>query len=227
MKNETNVIESKSQYSDSALNVLRNMYMLLSVTTAWSAIVGFISLEMEIHKTWLFSSGAGLIVGFIMLIGLIFAIKKTQNSGWGLVWTFAFTGYFGAFMAAVLQAKAEVVGGGVIVTAMTASATIFLALSMFTYVRGKDYSSMGGYLFATLIAVIVLCILNIFLGLSWLSLGISIIAVAMYSGFVIYDTSNVLNGHEDNYISATVNQYINLTGLLLHLTNILGFTSSD
>ncbi|MDG1441263.1 MAG: Bax inhibitor-1/YccA family protein [Pseudomonadales bacterium] len=215
-----------SQQSTSVISthkVLRNTYMLLSMTLLFSA--GMAALAMAIEAPYM---------GFLPMLvafGLIFAISKMRNSSWGIVLVFAFTGILGFSLGPVLNYYMASTGGTQTVV-MSAGLTgiIFLSLSGYTLVSQKDFSFMSGFLMTgmwVVIGALVMMLVGSLFGfyVSGLHLAISSAIVMLMSGFILYDTSRILNGGETNYIMATVSLYLNIYNLftaLLHLTGALG-----
>ncbi len=203
--------------------VLRNTYMLLSMTLLFSASMAAVAMAMNAPY-----------MGFIPLLvsfALIFAISKFRNSGWGIVLVFAFTGILGFALGPVLNHyMASQAGSQTVVTAAGLTGIIFLSLSGYALMSKKDFSFMGGFLIAGMWVVIgsmLLMFVGSFFGwyVSGLQLAISAAVVMLMSGFILFDTSRIINGGETNYVMATVGLYLNIYNLftaLLHLTGALG-----
>ena len=195
--------------------VLRSTYMLLSMTLLFSA--GMAALAMAMDAPYM---------GFMPLLvafGLLFAISKFRNSGWGIVLGFALGPVLNYYMAS--QAGTQTV-----VTAAGLTGMIFLSLSGYALLSKKDFSFMGGFLMAGM-WVVIGSMLLMFVGsmfgwqISGMHLAISAAIVMLMSGFILYDTGRIINGGETNYIMATVGLYLNIYNLftaLLHLTGAFG-----
>jgi len=203
--------------------VLRSTYMLLSMTLLFSA--GMAALAMAMDAPYM---------GFMPLLvafGLLFAISKFRNSGWGIVLVFAFTGILGFALGPVLNYyMASQAGTQTVVTAAGLTGMIFLSLSGYALLSKKDFSFMGGFLMAGM-WVVIGSMLLMFVGsmfgwqISGMHLAISAAIVMLMSGFILYDTGRIINGGETNYIMATVGLYLNIYNLftaLLHLTGAFG-----
>ena len=203
--------------------VLRSTYMLLSMTLLFSA--GMAALAMAMDAPYM---------GFMPLLvafGLLFAISKFRNSGWGIVLVFAFTGILGFALGPVLNYyMASQAGTQTVVTAAGLTGMIFLSLSGYALLSKKDFSFMGGFLMAGMWVVIgsmLLMLVGSMFGwqISGMHLAISAAIVMLMSGFILYDTGRIINGGETNYIMATVGLYLNIYNLftaLLHLTGAFG-----
>jgi len=205
--------------------VLRNTYMLLSMTLLFSASMAAVAMAMNAPY-----------MGFIPLLvsfALIFAISKFKNSGWGIVLVFAFTGILGFALGPVLNHyMASQAGSQTVVTAAGLTGIIFLSLSGYALMSKKDFSFMGGFLIAGMWVVIgsmLLMFVGSFFGwyVSGLQLAISAAVVMLMSGFILFDTSRIINGGETNYIMATVGLYLNIYNLFTALLHLTGALSND
>mgnify|MGYP001596656624 CR=1 FL=1 len=197
--------------------VLRNTYMLLSMTLMFSAITAATTMAMGIgHGTSLMMSLAAL--------GLIFfALPRTQNSASGIWVVFAFTGLIGGSLGPMLNYyMATANGGALIMQALGGTALVFFGLSGYALTTKKDFSFMGGFLMVGLLVAIVAMIANIFLQIPAMSLAISAGIVLIMSGLILFDTSRIVNGGETNYIRATVSLYLNIVNLFTSLLHLLG-----
>jgi modulator of FtsH protease len=205
--------------------VLRTTYMLLSMTLLFSASMAAVAMAMNAPY-----------MGFIPLLvsfALIFAISKFKNSGWGIVLVFAFTGILGFALGPVLNHyMASQAGSQTVVTAAGLTGIIFLSLSGYALMSKKDFSFMGGFLIAGMWVVIgsmLLMFVGSFFGwyVSGLQLAISAAVVMLMSGFILFDTSRIINGGETNYIMATVGLYLNIYNLFTALLHLTGALSND
>jgi modulator of FtsH protease len=205
--------------------VLRNTYLLLSMTLLFSA--GMAAVAMAMNAPYM---------GFIPMLvafGLLFAISKFKNTGWGIVLVFAFTGILGFSLGPILNMyMASAAGTQTVVTAAGLTGMIFLSLSGYVLLTKKDFSFMSGFLI-TGMWVVVGSMLLLFVGsmfgwyVSGLHLAISAAIVMLMSGFILYDTSRIINGGETNYIMATVGLYLNIYNLFTALLHLLGFFGGD
>lgn len=205
--------------------VLRNTYMLLSMTLLFSAAMAGVAMAVDAPY-----------MGFLPLIvafALMFAISKFRNSAWGIVLVFAFTGILGFALGPVLNMYMST-GAGTQTVIMAAGLTglIFLSLSAYTLMSQKDFSYMSGFLMTGMWVVIgsmLLMFLGSFFGfyVSALHLALSAAIVILMSGFILYDTSQIIHGGETNYIMATVSLYLSIYNLFVSLLHILGVFSED
>ena len=195
--------------------VLKNTYILLGMTLAFSAFTATIATMMGIGPI---ASLVLMLVGF----GLLFVVSKTADTSKGLFWVFMFTGALGASLGNMLNHYLAMPNGGaLIMQALGSTALIFFALSAYVLTSKKDFSFMGGFLMAGMIAVFIAMIANIFLQIPLMQVVISSVVVMIMSGFILFDTSRIINGGETNYIRATVSLYLNLFNMFIHLLTLL------
>ncbi|MEX0904004.1 MAG: Bax inhibitor-1/YccA family protein [Pseudohongiellaceae bacterium] len=197
--------------------VIRNTYLLLSMTLFFSAACAVTTMVM----------GVSQMTGFLLFIGgfiTVFVVQATARSTKGLFWIFVFAGLMGSALGPIisvyLQAYAN--GGVIVAQALGGTALIFLTLSGYVLATGKNFSYMGGFLMVGLIVAIVAMIANIFLQIPALSLAISSAVIMIMSGFILYDTSRIVHGGERNYILATIGLYLSIFNIFIHLLNLLG-----
>jgi modulator of FtsH protease len=197
--------------------VLRNTYMLLSITLMFSAIAAASTMAMGIGR------GTSLMMSLGALGLIFFALPRTQNSASGIWVVFAFTGLIGGSLGPMLNHyMAMANGGSLIMQALGGTALVFFGLSGYVLTTKKDFSFMGGFLMVGLLVAIVGMIANIFLQIPAMSLAISAGIVLVMSGFILFDTSRIINGGETNYIRATVSLYLNIVNLFTSILHLLG-----
>lgn len=216
---------SSSIASSSALSinkVLRNTYLLLSMTLLFSAVMAFVSTTVNIGH------GVSLMCSFGAL-GLIWLVlPRTANSTSGIGVVFAITGLLGFGLGPVLNMYLSLSNGAELIgTALGGTGVIFLALSAYVLTTKKDFSFMGGFLMVGLIIVILASLANIFLAIPALSLALSGAIIMLMSGLILFDTSRIINGGETNYIMATVSLYLSLYNIFVSLLQILGVFGGD
>jgi modulator of FtsH protease len=202
--------------------VLKNTYMLLSMTLLFSAACAGVAMAMNL------SYGIGMVCTLVS-IGLIwFVLPKTANSATGIYVVFAVTGLLGAGLGPILNYYLAMANGGsYIMQALGGTAVVFFGLSGYALTTRKDFSYMGGFLFVGLLVAILAMIANIFLQIPVLSLTISAAVVLIMSGLILFDTSRIINGGETNYIMATVSLYLSLYNIFVHLLHLLSALSGD
>ena len=196
--------------------VLRNTYMLLGMTLAFSAVTAMISMALQLPSIMYL---VFVLVGF----GLLFVVNRMADTAKGLPAIFAFTGVMGAALGPVLNEFLSMANGPeLVLQSLGGTALIFFGLSAYALQSKRDFSFMGGFLFAGLLVAIVAMIANIFLAIPALSLTISAAIIMIMSGLILMDTSRIIHGGETNYIRATVGLYLNIFNLFVNLLHLLG-----
>ena len=201
--------------------VLRNTYALLAMTLLFSAITAGTSLALNLPHP-------GLLLTLAGFFGLLFAVTKFRNSGLGLVFVFALTGFMGYTLGPILNSYLSLANGSqIIMTAMAGTAMIFLGLSGYVLLSRKDFSFMGSFLMIGIIVGFIASLAAVFFELPALSLAVSAIFVLLMSGLILYETSNIIHGGETNYVMATVTLFVSIFNLFTSLLHLLGFMSGE
>ncbi|MFY0676457.1 MAG: Bax inhibitor-1/YccA family protein [Neptuniibacter sp.] len=221
---QPSINHSVAQSQPSALEqnkVLRNTYALLSMTLIFSAITAGVSLVLQLPHP-------GVIISLVGFFGLYFLTTKLRNSVWGLPSVFALTGFMGYTLGPIVGYYLSMPGGGTIVmNAMGMTGLIFLGLSAYVLTTRKDFSFMGGFIMVGMLLAFVASLGAIFFDIPALALAVSAMCVLLMSGFILYETSNIIHGGETNYIMATVSLYISIYNLFTSLLHLLGFLSDE
>lgn len=221
---QPSINHSVAQSQSSALEqnkVLRNTYALLSMTLIFSAITAGVSLALQLPHP-------GIIISLVGFFGLYFLTSKLRNSVWGLPSVFALTGFMGYTLGPIVGYYLSMPGGGTIVmNAMGMTGLIFLGLSAYVLTTRKDFSFMGGFLVVGMLLAFFASLGAIFFEIPALALAVSAMCVLLMSGFILYETSNIIHGGETNYIMATVSLYISIYNLFTSLLHLLGFMSDE
>lgn len=202
--------------------LLRNTYTLLAMTLLFSAMTCALSMTVDLGRgTYLVSSLAAL--------GLIwFVLPRTAHSASGIGVVFAITGLLGFGLGPLLSMYLSMPNGSqTVMTALGGTGVIFLGLSAYALTTRRDFNFMGGFLFVGMLVVLGAALLNIFLAVPAISLALSAAIIMLMSGFILYDTSRMVNGGETNYVLATVGLYLNMFNIFVSLLQLLGFSSSD
>lgn len=203
--------------SELAVNkVLRNTYILLSMTLLFSAFIA----GMSVVNNW---PHPGLILTLVGYFGLLFLTQMFRNSPLGLVCVFALTGFMGLTLGPIISAYLSVPGGDqIIMTAFGGTGLIFLGLSAYALTTKKNFAFLGGMLFAGILTAFVLSIVAIIFALPMLQIAVSAIFIILMSGLILYQTSEIVHGGETNYIMATVTLFVSIYNLFISLLMILG-----
>jgi len=207
--------------ADAPNRVLRNTYMLLSLTmipTVIGAIIG-----VNTSFAWLAQYPILGPLGMLaVMIGCLFVVSALRNTVWGVVALLGFTFLMGWWLGPMLQYALNFRNGPQLIgLAAGATGVIFFGLASYVTVSKKDFSFLGKFLFVGLILLILGSIANLFFQVPAASLTISAVAVAIFAGYILYDVSDVVRGGETNYIMATLRIYIDIYNIFIHLLNLL------
>jgi modulator of FtsH protease len=201
--------------------VLRNTYMMLSLTMIPTVIGAFIGTSIDFS----FMAGHPIMSALLMfgvMMGLLFAVTALRDSVWGIVALLGFTFVAGVFLGPILQVALHLKNGGQLIgLAAGGTGLIFFSLATIATVTKKDFSFMGKFLFIGLIMIMVASLANIFFQIPALSLAISAIAVLIFSAYILFDVSRIVTGGETNYVMATLSLYMNIYNLFINLLSLL------
>lgn len=197
--------------------VLKNTYLLLAATLLFSAATAGIAMF----------TGMRPLNPFLVLavyFGLLFATAKTRNSAMGLVWVFALTGFMGLTLGPIISLYLTMLPNGsqVVMTALGTTGAVFLGLSAYAIKSQRDFSFMGGFLLVGILGAFILGIVALLFNMPTLSLAVSAMFVLAMGGLILYQTSEIVRGGEDNYIMATVTLYVSIYNLFTSLLHLLG-----
>lgn len=211
------VITSVSEVS----KVFRNTYMLLAATLVFSAMAALYSMAHHLPLP----HGLLMLVVFYVLL---FLIHKTKESTLGLVFTFVLTGLLGASLGPMLnQVLSLDNGGALVVQALVMTAVTFIGLSVYVTKTGKDMSFLGSFIVAGFFVLLTAMIIAMFVQTTFLSLAISVGFVLFACMSILFQTSLIVKGGEDNYILATVSLYVAIYNLFVSLLSLTGFFSKE
>ena len=201
--------------------VIRNTYLLLSLTLGFSAVTAGISVALKLPHP-------GLLLTLVGFFGLLFAVHKLKDSGWGILAVFALTGFMGYTLGPIINRYLGLPNGGeIVMQAMGATAVIFVGLSAYALTTKKDFSFMGGFLMVGILLAFIASLVAIFFEIPALSLTVSAAFVLLMSGLILYETSNIIHGGETNYVLATVSLFVSIFNLFTSLLQLLGFMNSS
>jgi modulator of FtsH protease len=212
---------AQSELAPSVQKVLRNTYALLSLCLLFSAGVAATGVALALPAP-------GLVLTLVGYFGLLFAVHRLRNSGWALPAVFALTGFMGYTLGPVLARTLTLPGGAqTIVMALATTGAIFLALSAWVLSTRRDFSWMGGMLFAGMVVAILAGLAAVFFEIPALGLAVSAMVALLSAGLILYETSNIVNGGETNYVMATVGLFVSLFNLFTSLLSLFGFGGSS
>ena len=201
--------------------VLRNTYMLLGMTLAWSAAVAGVAMAVN-------APHPGFLLTLAGFFGLLFAVHKTANSAWGLFWVFAFTGFLGYTLGPILNVYLGLANGGQLVaSALGTTAVAFVGLSAYAVATKKDFSFLSGFLVVGFFVLMGAVVLAWLFDLSGFHTAISAGFVLFASAAILWQTSAIVHGGETNYLIATVVLYTQIYNLFLSLLHIFGVMGED
>jgi modulator of FtsH protease len=196
-------------------SVLRNTYFLLSLTLLFSALTATFSLAIHARP--------GFLITLIGMFGLSFLTQYLRNSGWGIVAIFAFTGFMGYTLGPILDVMLRSYSNGsqIIMTSLGGTGLIFLTLSGYVLTTRKNFNYLGGFLFIAFWSVFLAAIAGIFLKIPAFNLIISGAIALISAAYIMFQTSEIIHGGEDNYIMATISLYVSIFNLFVSLLQIL------
>jgi modulator of FtsH protease len=204
--------------------VLRNTYWLLALSMIPTVLGAFIGVQLHMALP---AGGLGMLLFLAIAFGFIFAIEKTKNSGLGVAVLLGFTFFVGLMLTPILtRTLGYSNGGSLIMTAFGGTAAILAVMASVATVSKRDFSMLGKWLFAGVLVLILASIANLFLGLSVLYIVISVMAIGIFSAFILYDVQQIVNGGETNYITATLSIYLDVYNIFANLLALLGLGGS-
>lgn len=207
--------------------VLRNTYWLLALSLVPTVLGAWVGVSTGIIARM--GTGMSVLLFLGGAFGFIFAIEKTKNSGAGVPVLLGFTFFMGLMLSRLLSAILGFSNGpALIMMAFGGTAGVFFAMASLATVIKRDLSGMAKFLFVGVIVLLIAGLMNIFLfQSSALMLTISVIAIGLFSAYMLYDIKRIIDGGETNYISATLAIYLDLYNIFQSLLAILGFAGGD
>ncbi len=201
--------------------VLRNTYVLLALTMVPTVIGAMVGINTNFSFMAAYPI-AGPLVMLAVMIGMLFGVTKLRNSVWGIGLLFGFTFVAGWWLGPMLQVALGMSNGAQLI-GMAAGGTgiVFAVMATIASTSKRDFSFMGKFLFVGLIVLIVAMLANLFFQIPALALTISAVAVVLFSMFILYDLSRIINGGETNYVMATMAIYLDIYNLFIHLLHLL------
>lgn len=201
--------------------LIRNTYMLLSMTLLFSAATAGVSVALDLPHP-------GLVLTLVGYFGLLYLTHRLQNSVWGIAAVFALTGFMGLTLGPIISLYLGLPNGDqIVMAALGGTGAIFLGLSGYALTTRKDFSFLGGFLMVGILVAFLGSLAALFFNMPVMSLAISGMFVLLMSGFILYQTSAMIHGGETNYILATVSLYVSIYNLFLSLLQILGALSGN
>ena len=214
------VVNSQDESLLSTHKVLRNTYFLLGLTMAFSAVVAYISMSLNLPYP-------NLIVLLVGFYGLLFVTNRLANSAWGILAAFAFTGFMGYTIGPILNIYVARGLEDLIMLAFAGTAIVFFVCSAYVLTTKKDMSFLSTAIFSLFIVLLLGIVASFFFQIPALAVGISALFVVFSTMTILYETSNIIHGGETNYIRATVSIYVSIYNLFISLLRLLSIFSSD
>jgi modulator of FtsH protease len=201
--------------------VLRNTYGLLAITLAFSGVMAYVAQQMHVGYP-------NVIVVLVGFYGLFFLTSKLRDSVWGLVSTFALTGFMGYLLGPILNRYLGMQGGAEVVSsAFAMTALVFGGLSAYVLITRKDMSFLGGFITAGFFVLLGATLASMFFRISGLQLAISAGFVLFSSVCILFQTSAIIQGGERNYIMATISLYVSIYNLFISLLQLFGLMGNS
>jgi modulator of FtsH protease len=206
--------------------VLRNTYWLLALSLVPTVLGAWIGVATGVMTAM--SPGISMIVFFAGAFGLIFLVEKTKDSAAGVASLLAFTFFMGLMLSRMIGYVLGFKNGtSLVMTAFGGTAAVFFTMATLATVIKRDLSSMGKFLTVGAVVLMVACIANFFLQSSALMLTILVLMLGVFSAFMLYDIKRVVDGGETNYITATLNIYLDIYNVFQSLLSLLGIFGGD
>ena len=202
------VVNSQDESLLSTHKVLRNTYFLLGLTMAFSAVVAYISMSLNLPYP-------NLIVLLVGFYGLLFVTNRLANSAWGILAAFAFTGFMGYTIGPILNIYVARGMEDLIMLAFAGTAIVFFVCSAYVLTTKKDMSFLSTAIFSLFIVLLLGIVASFFFQIPALAVGISALFVVFSTMTILYETSNIIHGGETNYIRATVSIYVSIYNLFI------------
>ena len=201
--------------------VLRNTYMMLGLTMLPTVVGAFIGMSMNF--SFMAQHPIMAMLGMLaVMIGLFMGISANRNSTLGVVLLLVLTGFMGLMLGPILQVALHLKNGGQIVgLAAGGTGIIFMSLAGIATVSKRDFSFLGNFLFIGLILLVIASLANLFFQVPAMALALSGVAVLIFSGYILYDVSRIVQGGETNYVMATLALYQDIYNLFVNLLSLL------
>ena len=213
---------SAGELSVTRHRVLRNTYWLLALSMIPTVLGAWLGVRMN-FTMFAGSPMMGFVAFMAIAFGFFWAIEKTKHSGAGVAVLLGFTFFMGMMLSRLLSHTLGYSNGGsLIMTAFGGTAAIFGVMATVATVSKRDFSGMGKFLFVGVLVILAASVLNIFLQIPALYLVVSVLAIGIFSAYILYDVQQVINGGETNYITATLNIYLDVYNIFVNLLSLLG-----
>ena len=205
--------------------VLRNTYWLLALSMIPTVLGAFVGVSLQLP---MFSGIMGFVIFMAIAFGFMFAIEKTKNSAAGVAFLLGFTFFMGLMLTPLLRHTLGYSNGGsLIMTAFGGTACVFAVIASIATTSKRDFSGMASWLTAGVVVLLLAIVANIFLQIPVLTIVISVLAIGIFSAFILFDVQRIVNGGETNYITATLAIYLDVYNIFTSLLRLLGIAGGD
>mgnify|MGYP000978885906 CR=1 FL=1 len=206
--------------------VLRNTYWLLALSLVPTVLGAWLGVELGVAA--LFRGWLGMILFLGVAFGFIYAIERTKNSATGIPVLLAFTFFMGMMMSPLIGMVLGFRNGvQLVMIAFGGTAGVFFAMASLATVIKRDLSGMGKFLFVGVIMLLVGGLINAFVGSTTGMIVMSMIAIGIFSAYMLYDVKRIVDGGETNYISATLALYLDIINVFQNLLALLGIFGGE
>lgn len=207
--------------------VLRNTYWLLALSMLPTVLGAWLGVQMH-FSLFAGSPMLGFIAFLAIAFGFFYGIQRTKDSGLGVVLLLGFTFFMGLMLSRMLEHILHFSNGPqLIMTAFGGTGLVFATMASIATTSKRDFSGLSSWLFAGVIMILLAGVANIFLQMPALQIMISLVAVAIFSAYILFDVQRVVNGGETNYITATLAIYLDLYNVFVHLLALLGIFGGE
>ena len=135
----------------------------------------------------------------------------------------AFTFFMGLMLSRLVGSMLGMANGaGLVMTAFAGTGVIFLGMASLSSVIKRDLSAMGKWLFVGAVMLLVAGVANFFMQSGALMITIAVLAIGIFTAFILHDLKRVKDGYETNYITATLGVYLSLFNVFQSLLLLLG-----
>ncbi len=207
--------------------VLRNTYWLLALSMLPTVLGAWLGVQIN-FSLLAGSPMLGLIAFLAIAFGFFYGIEKTKHSATGVFLLLGFTFFMGLMLSRLIgQVLSFSNGAQLVMTAFGGTAVVFAAMASIATTSKRDFSGLGSWLFAGVIVILLAAVANIFLQLPALQIVISMVAIAIFSAYILFDVQRVVNGGETNYITATLAIDLDLYNVFANLLALLGIFGGE
>jgi modulator of FtsH protease len=204
--------------------VLRNTYALLALSMLPTIAGAWLGMQLHFNIFAVVHPALGFLLFMAIAFGFIYGIQRTKDSGLGVAVLLGFTFFMGLMLSTMLAAVLGFKNGpALIALAFGGTAVIFTAMATLATTIKRDLSGMGKFLFVGVIMLALAMFANIFLQLPGLMIALSLVAIGIFSAYMLYDVNRIVTGGETNYITATLALYLDVYNVFVNLLSLLGF----